>query len=203
MPDSATVSLSRSAEYGDNGPLCKDGSDDCWDDPEQMVCGEWTRTTYPGVLQRPEQVVRAAVLVEARRHGVGEDDERVRRQQPPHPQRAAHPRSRDALGRVRSDVLLRRERLPDARGDHRPDRAGMVRRARSAAGPGRRAAVVGPEQHRKDDERILIRGEILGYAMRVPGGSWRAGVRVRAHAHHSSTTARASCTPSPTNHPGT
>ncbi len=41
------VSLSRSAEYGDNGPLCKDGSDDCWDDPEQMVCGEWTRTTYP------------------------------------------------------------------------------------------------------------------------------------------------------------
>lgn len=60
-----------------------------------------------------------------------------------------------------------------------------------------------PEQHRKDDERILIRGEILGYAMRVPGGSWRAGVRVRAHAHHSSTTARASCTPSPTNHPGT
>ncbi len=59
------------------------------------------------------------------------------------------------------------------------------------------------EQHRKDDERILIRGEILGYAMRVPSGSWRAGVRVRAHAHHSSTTARATCTPSPTNHPGT
>lgn len=37
----------RSAEYDpDTGnPVCKDGSTDCWGDPDQMVCGEWQDTT--------------------------------------------------------------------------------------------------------------------------------------------------------------
>lgn len=37
----------RTAEYDpDTGnPVCRDGSDDCWGDPEQMVCGEWEEST--------------------------------------------------------------------------------------------------------------------------------------------------------------
>jgi Cu-processing system permease protein len=42
----ATVSQ-RMAVYGDDGPECKDGSNTCWDDPENMVCGEWTTETMP------------------------------------------------------------------------------------------------------------------------------------------------------------
>ncbi|MFS0868125.1 ABC transporter permease [Microbacterium sp. 179-B 1A2 NHS] len=33
----------QSAEYDPTtgAPVCTDGSEDCWDDPEEMVCGEW------------------------------------------------------------------------------------------------------------------------------------------------------------------
>ncbi|MGB4777369.1 ABC transporter permease, partial [Microbacterium sp.] len=44
---SEAVSLSRSPEYDAQGaPVCKDGTEDCWENPTQMVCGEWDRTTY-------------------------------------------------------------------------------------------------------------------------------------------------------------
>lgn len=41
-----TVSY-RTAEYDpDTGyPICRDGSETCWDEPEQMVCGEWQQLT--------------------------------------------------------------------------------------------------------------------------------------------------------------
>jgi len=41
------VTHSRSLEYDDLGnPRCKDGSNDCYGDTEQMVCGEWVTDTY-------------------------------------------------------------------------------------------------------------------------------------------------------------
>ena len=66
----------------------------------------------------------------------------------------------------------------------------------------------GAEGRRVPDERILILtggppGRADAQAMRVPRGSERTGVRVRAHAHHSSRPVRASCTASPTNQLGT
>ncbi|AUG30594.1 MULTISPECIES: ABC transporter permease [Microbacterium] len=41
------TSLTRSYEIGPDGlPLCRDGGDDCGNDPGRIVCGEWTTSTY-------------------------------------------------------------------------------------------------------------------------------------------------------------
>lgn len=43
-----TVTVSeRSAVYDDDGPVCKDGGTDCWNEPENMVCDDWTTYTQP------------------------------------------------------------------------------------------------------------------------------------------------------------
>lgn len=46
MTSEATVSQ-RSAVYGDDGPLCIDDATTCWEEPEKMVCDEWTTYTQP------------------------------------------------------------------------------------------------------------------------------------------------------------
>lgn len=44
---SESVSKYRSAEYDSNGaPVCKDGSESCWNNPEEWICGDWEITTY-------------------------------------------------------------------------------------------------------------------------------------------------------------
>lgn len=45
---SEAVSKSRMAEYDPQtgAPVCIDGSEDCWNDPSKMVCGEWQTNTY-------------------------------------------------------------------------------------------------------------------------------------------------------------
>lgn len=43
---SEATSSYRTAQYGDDGPLCKDGATTCWDDPENMICEDWTQDTY-------------------------------------------------------------------------------------------------------------------------------------------------------------
>ena len=39
----------RIAEYDrqSGAPVCVDGSEDCWNDPSKLVCGEWETCTYP------------------------------------------------------------------------------------------------------------------------------------------------------------
>lgn len=46
MTSEGTVS-ERMAAYDDDGPVCKDGSSECWDEPENMVCEDWTTYTQP------------------------------------------------------------------------------------------------------------------------------------------------------------
>jgi ABC-type transport system involved in multi-copper enzyme maturation permease subunit len=36
----------RSAQYGDDGPLCREGVETCWDSPEDMVCDDFVTETY-------------------------------------------------------------------------------------------------------------------------------------------------------------
>lgn len=44
---SEATSSYRAIEYGvDGSPECRDGSAECWGDPEQMVCGESQQSTY-------------------------------------------------------------------------------------------------------------------------------------------------------------
>jgi len=43
---SEQVNTSRYATYDDNGPECVDGVENCWDEPENMVCGDWETYTY-------------------------------------------------------------------------------------------------------------------------------------------------------------
>ncbi|MFT4135949.1 ABC transporter permease [Microbacterium sp.] len=45
---SEVVAKNRMAEYDpDTGaPLCRDGSADCWDEPQLMLCGQWETSTY-------------------------------------------------------------------------------------------------------------------------------------------------------------
>lgn len=44
---SEAVSMNRIAQYGPDGmPLCRDGAEECWDNPENIVCGEWESSTY-------------------------------------------------------------------------------------------------------------------------------------------------------------
>jgi Cu-processing system permease protein len=45
---SEQVNRYQSAEYDpvSGAPECKDGSEDCWNDPEQMVCGDWQEDTW-------------------------------------------------------------------------------------------------------------------------------------------------------------
>ncbi len=43
---SEATSSYRHAQYGDDGPLCKDDRVNCWDDPENMICEDWQRSTY-------------------------------------------------------------------------------------------------------------------------------------------------------------
>ncbi|MFT4213779.1 MAG: ABC transporter permease [Microbacterium sp.] len=45
---SELVATNRYVLSDDEGyPVCSDGSDDCWNDPELMVCGDWETDTYP------------------------------------------------------------------------------------------------------------------------------------------------------------
>lgn len=43
---SEVTERSRYAMQGPNGPQCQDGVATCWDNPEDMVCGEWETYTY-------------------------------------------------------------------------------------------------------------------------------------------------------------
>lgn len=45
---SETTYSYRSAQYDEatGAPLCRDGSEQCWNVPDQMVCEEWTTDTY-------------------------------------------------------------------------------------------------------------------------------------------------------------
>lgn len=44
---SEQVSTSRYAEYDNSGEIvCKDGTTDCYNDPAEMVCGDWDTYTY-------------------------------------------------------------------------------------------------------------------------------------------------------------
>lgn len=42
---SETTERYRSAVYGDNGPECIEGVENCWDEPESMICEDWTTYT--------------------------------------------------------------------------------------------------------------------------------------------------------------
>lgn len=51
---SEVVEKVRYAQQGNDGPLCEEGVDTCWDQPERMLCGEWD--TYTSRIGRYDQV---------------------------------------------------------------------------------------------------------------------------------------------------